>query len=221
MTGIKPTRWDKVYKDFKGKRTSVWKEDPTPFFIEKIPFLEQNNVKNILDAGCGDGRNLVVFAEAGFNMTGVDSSKEACKKAEIITKPFTKTTILQQNLNEITFNNKFDAIICDYVMVHLEEGEKIIQNFYNALKKDGYLLVEFLSTDDPSCGTGEEVGKNAFLTNGIFNKFYSQEDAKKILSSFDILDIIKTEHQDPDHVADYPRSEKHTHDSIYFVCKKK
>ncbi|MDP4008707.1 MAG: hypothetical protein Q8P68_05955 [Candidatus Peregrinibacteria bacterium] len=42
MTGIKPSRWDKVYKDFQGDRFSVWKEFATPFFTDKIQFLKNS-----------------------------------------------------------------------------------------------------------------------------------------------------------------------------------
>lgn len=219
--GIKSDRWDKVYKDFKGKRFSVWKEDATPFFKDKIAFLKMGGVKRILDAGCGDGRNLLAFAKAGFEMVGIDYSQEACERARRVIAQYPKTQIICQDLRNLNSSNAFDAIVCDYVMVHLEDGKKVIQNFFNALKKNGFLLVEFLSTDDPSYSKGEKVGKSAFLSHGIFHRFYSLDEVKDLLSSFKILEIRKILHADPDHVADYPRSKKHKHDSIYVLCTKR
>lgn len=220
MTGVKSTRWDKVYKDFKGKRFSVWKEDTTLFFKNKIPFLKKNGVKKILDAGCGDGRNLLTFAKAGFEMVGMDSSKEACQRAQRVAKRYPKTRVIQHDLRDLNSKNEFDAIICDYVLVHLENGRDIIQNFFRALKNGGYLLIEFLSIDDPSYGQGKKVGKNAFTDHDIFHRFYDLDEVKNILSAFEILEINKIKHEDPKHVEDYPRSKKHQHDSIYVLCKK-
>jgi 2-polyprenyl-3-methyl-5-hydroxy-6-metoxy-1,4-benzoquinol methylase len=214
------TRWDKVYKDFKGTRFSVWRESATPFFADKIQFLQDNNVKKILDAGCGDGRNLSAFARAGFEMVGMDSSQEACNLAERVAEKYPQTKVLHQDLKNLNSQNEFDTILCDYVTVHLENIEKVIQNFFSALKKDGYLLIEFLSTDDPSYGDGQKIGKNTFVNCGIFHTFYTLNEAKKLLSSFKILEFQKIKHEDPDHVEDYPRNKRHQHDSIYVLCQK-
>jgi len=220
MTGINSLRWDKVYRDFNGKRFSVWKEDATPFFVEKIPFFKNNNVKKILDAGCGDGRNLQAFAKAGFQMTGIDSSREACKRAQRVLKNFPDTNVIEQDLKNLNVVGLFDAIICDYVLVHLEKAEKIIQLFLNALKTNGYLLIEFLSTDDPSCKRDENIRDNTLVSHGIFHKFYSTNEVEVLLSAFNILELRKIQHYDPDHVEDYPRSKNHKHDSIYVLCQK-
>ena len=59
-----PSYWNQVYEQFhKGNpsRMSVWNEEPTPFFTRLIDFLKYSGVKTILDAGCGDGRNIKQF----------------------------------------------------------------------------------------------------------------------------------------------------------------
>jgi len=73
-------QWDNVYNRFRGKRLSVWRETATPFFVNKIEYLKYKKVKNILDAGCGDGRNLSAFAQEGFDVMGFDVSSLAIKK---------------------------------------------------------------------------------------------------------------------------------------------
>ncbi len=220
MNGMSSNRWDKVYNDFKGKRFSVWKEDITPFLEEEIDFLKNRGVKKILDAGCGDGRNLLAFAKAGFEMTGIDISQEACPRAKRVVKQYPQTKVICQDLTDLNGADEYDAIICDYVMVHLQDGKKVIENFHRALGRNAYLLIEFLSTDDPSFGKGEKVGENSFISHGIFHHFYSLDEVKNLLSLFKILEIRKIRHQDPNHVADYPRSKRHTHDSIYVLCNK-
>ena len=66
----------------------------------------------------------------------------------------------------------------------------------------------------------EKVGENSFISHGIFHHFYSLDEVKNLLSLFKLLEIRKIRHQDPSHVADYPRSKRHTHDSIYVLCNK-
>ncbi|MDD5291251.1 MAG: class I SAM-dependent methyltransferase [Patescibacteria group bacterium] len=209
-------RWDKVYEDFKGKRFSVWKNGVTPFFADNIPFLKNRGVRKILDGGCGDGRNLLAFAKAGFETIGVDASEEACQRARRVAKKFPKIRIVNKNLEKINYNSEFDGIICDYVMVHLKRGPLVIRNFYRALKSKGFLLIEFLSKDDPSCVEYAEC----YTKNGIFHKFYDLEDVKELLTGFKIIRIKKIKHKDPSHVENYPRSKPHQHDSIFVLCQK-
>ena len=128
--------------------------------------------------------------------------------------------VIEQDLKNLNVVGLFDAIICDYVLVHLEKAEKIIQLFLNALKTNGYLLIEFLSTDDPSCKRDENIRDNTLVSHGIFHKFYSTNEVEVLLSAFNILELRKIQHYDPDHVEDYPRSKNHKHDSIYVLCQK-
>jgi SAM-dependent methyltransferase len=213
-------RWDKVYKDYHAKRFSVWNEIATPFFTDKIQFLKEAGIKKILDAGCGDGRNLNEFAKAGFDVTGIDYSAKACELASRVLMQYPKTKVICQDILDLQTKDQFDTILCDYVMVHLKDAEKAIENFFMALKPNGYLIIEFLSTNDPSFGKGKKLGKNSFINRDIWHTFYSLDEVKELLSAFRILEIQNIKHDDPDHVKDYPRSKPHQHDSIYVFCQK-
>ena len=95
----KQEQWNAVYTEFLGGGRSVWRENATPFFANKIDYLKHKKVKTILDAGCGDGRNLIVFANAGFKITGVDVSDASLKKCRDIVGD-NKNVILQRGLLE-------------------------------------------------------------------------------------------------------------------------
>ena len=215
MTGASPAAWDAVYGAFDGPRFSIWKEEPTAFFVEKIEFLRNAGVQTVLDAGCGDGRNLLALARAGFEVVGMDSSETAIALAQRVARLHRNVKVVTTDLRSLSLIEEFDAIVCDYVMVHLEEPDLVIANFARALRDGGILLVEFLSTDDPSCGRGERVGDSAFVDRGIFHRFYSEADVRNLLGQFDVLDVESLVHSDPPHVADYPRPTRHEHHSIH------
>jgi len=220
MTGENSKIWDEVYKYFKGKSLFVWGDDPTPFFVEKIDFLKKNNVRKLLNAGCGDGRNTIAFAKKGFEILGVDNSYEAVKKSREILKEYKKVVIEKQDLYKLNFKGEFDAVICDYILVHMENPKLILQNFHNSLKEGWFLIIEFLSLDDDAFGKGENVGHNSFVNKKIFHKFYSVNEAKLLLNKFEILEIKKIDHFDEGHGNIYPRFERHKHNSIYFLARK-
>lgn len=51
-----------------------------------------------------------------------------------------------EDLTNINHRNKFDLIVCVDVMEHIEDDEKVFNNFYEALKEGGYLLINSPST---------------------------------------------------------------------------
>jgi SAM-dependent methyltransferase len=57
-----------------------------------------------------------------------------------------------EDLTAITHKDRFDLIVCVDVMEHIPDDVKVFQNYSNALKKDGYLLI-----NTPSVYGGSEV----------------------------------------------------------------
>ncbi len=220
MTGNDSSVWDKVYAGFSGDRFSVWKEKPTSFVVEKIPFLKGENVVKILDAGCGDGRNLFALAQEGFDVFGVDSSIEACKRARRVKEMFPNTIVEQLDLKNLQFENEFDAVLCDFVTIHIEDIDSVVANFQKALREKGLLLIEFISKEDESYGKGKKVENDSFVEDGVFHRFYSEEEVKNVLGSFEILEMKSEKHLDPGH-GKYHRTEPHFHHSIYVLARKK
>ena len=57
-----------------------------------------------------------------------------------------------EDLTTINHKDRFDLIVCVDVMEHIHDDVKVFQNYYNALKKDGYLLI-----NTPSIYGGSDV----------------------------------------------------------------
>ena len=81
---------------------------------------------NILDVGCGSGFPIASYLiERGFQVTGVDSSKELLKIAE---KKCPLMRTILGDIRSITINQKFDAIVEWWCLFHLpkEDHAKMI-----------------------------------------------------------------------------------------------
>lgn len=83
-----------------------------------------------------------------------------------------------EDLTKINHQNKFDLILSVDVMEHIEEDRLVFQNFYNALKKDGFLLINTPSVYGGSDVHGDEeesfIGEHA-------RDGYSPEDLRNKL----------------------------------------
>jgi len=95
----------------------------------------------IIEIGCGEGENLIVFKNKGFNdLTGLDPSSDCCKRLEnfnieCIDKP------LSEFATNLDINRKFDCVILSHVLEHFVEPEKALQIIANIIKPDGILYI--------------------------------------------------------------------------------
>jgi len=99
------------------------------------------NGSNILDFGCGSGRDTKYFFEQGYNVEAIDGSAELCKLASKYTGIKVRN-IFFQNLSEV---DKYDGIWACSSILHLPVGEldEVMRKMMIALKKNGIMYTSF------------------------------------------------------------------------------
>jgi len=121
-------------------KTRYKKENPS--WEESMVFLS-NKFKNlklkdpiVLDAGCGNGNYIVDENRKDIAWAvGVDASKNATLKNICLDE------IKITNLENLPFeSNHFDAVISLWVLEHLENPQKVINEISRVLKPGGYFL---------------------------------------------------------------------------------
>ena len=99
----------------------------------------------ILEVGCGNCRNLLPFAKAGFDCYGIDFSKEMLKHAKVFCKKHNINVKLKQaDATKLPFNNEtFDYVLFVAVLHHLnpDKQEKALQEIKRVLKPNGMALI--------------------------------------------------------------------------------
>jgi len=109
--------------------------------IQTILELIPDDVKNILDVGCGNGAITNVLAEK-YNITGLDRSKEALN--------YVKTNKILASSDAIPFpDKKFDLVFSSELLEHLESEtlEKTINEIRRLTNK--YLLLSVPNDENP------------------------------------------------------------------------
>jgi SAM-dependent methyltransferase len=74
---VDASAWDARYAD-EGSGEFVWTTTPNQFVVAEVEGLRPGRA---LDLACGEGRNAVWLAEAGWDVTGVDFSAAGLDKA--------------------------------------------------------------------------------------------------------------------------------------------
>ena len=96
---------------------------------------------NILDAGCGSGRDTKVFLEKGFSAAAFDASNALC----IAASEYTGIEVECSTFMETDYENEFDGIWASASLLHVEKEKLIdtVTHLKKALKKNGIFYASF------------------------------------------------------------------------------
>lgn len=125
-----------------------WVEDTERQVNFIIETLNLKGNERILDLACGYGRHSLSFARKGFEVVGIDITRDyiedAIKTARNYSLP---ATFLLSDIREVTFSQDFDVVLnlADGAIGYLEndmENLKIFDVISNALKPGGVHVMD-------------------------------------------------------------------------------
>jgi SAM-dependent methyltransferase len=120
----------------------------TPHEVESVlRLLKLTPPAHLLDLACGFGRHSLLFAEKGFQVTGVDSHSAYLEQAEksSLGLDLTPRWVLS-DMRDFQERETFDAVLSLYTSFgyfeEREEDERVLENAYFSLKEGGKILMD-------------------------------------------------------------------------------
>jgi SAM-dependent methyltransferase len=111
---------------------------------------------NIYDAGSGFGQYTYFMSTKlnPCNIYSIDVKEDWINDCRnyFNQKKIKNVSFAFEDLTSVDHRDEFDLIVCVDVMEHIQEDLTVFQNFYNSLKKGGYLLI-----NSPSIYGGSDV----------------------------------------------------------------
>ena len=96
----------------------------------------------ILDLGCGSGWTSNFYAQAGFEVIGVDISKDAVKAAnETFVKPSLQLSYRHADYDKLGYADEFDAVVFFDSLHHSDDERDGLRAAYKALKPGGSIIL--------------------------------------------------------------------------------
>jgi SAM-dependent methyltransferase len=166
--------WEANFRD----KQEMWGWEPADSAVLTLELFKKQGLNKILVPGFGYGRNAKVFTDNGFEVTGIEISESAI---DIAKKQLSNSIkIYRGSVSSMPFDsNLYDGIFC-YALLHLLSAEqrlKFIDDCYNQLKPDGYMVFVSISKFDFRFGQGKEISKDTFETRHGLNLFFYDPDS--------------------------------------------
>jgi 2-polyprenyl-3-methyl-5-hydroxy-6-metoxy-1,4-benzoquinol methylase len=116
-----------------------------PLYLDKLVrhLKAEPNIRNVLDAGCGDGSFTASLAEAGFTMCGIDLSAGGISRAKERWPKirFAHSSVYDDLTSPFDGVAAFDAIISVEVIEHLYSPKQFMSRACDALRPQGLLVL--------------------------------------------------------------------------------
>jgi SAM-dependent methyltransferase len=140
------TMYDKIARFYDLTHASLTAD--IPFVLQ----LARQSEGAVLELGCGSGRLLLPLAQAGFQVTGVDSSMEMLARAKVrLAKEEAavqqRVTLIKADMTSLTLpsENRFGLILIPYnTFMHLDRTQAllVLRRVRNYLVENGRLFID-------------------------------------------------------------------------------
>ncbi|WP_430426488.1 class I SAM-dependent methyltransferase [Maribacter litoralis] len=187
--------WENAFNN----RQEMWGMTPTKSAQLATEIFIKNGIKIVLIPGIGYGRNAKPFLDNGIHVSGIEISKTAI---ELTHKHYgERLDIFNGSVTQMPFNDKkYEGIFC-HALIHLlgdQERKKLIQNCYDQLIENGYMIFTAVTKQAPEYGKGELLGKDRYeVHKGAAIFYYDKESVKKEFEAYGLLEVIEVTENQP------------------------
>ena len=112
-------------------------KDSNPIFQYLEPIMKNNNLKKIIEFGCGGGWNLIPFRNNGFDVIGYDYSPKLINHG----KDNYNLNLKQGSFDDVENVGDFDLIILNHVIEHFTDMENSLEKLKKIIKPNGMIYV--------------------------------------------------------------------------------
>ena len=167
--------------------------------------LQKNKINNLLEIGCGQGRDAIHFSQLGYNVNAFDISSKAIKFVEEIKNSLGLTNldlIVHDAEKPLSYSkDNFDFIYSNLALqfFNIDQLQTIFTNIADVMKNNSMLLFSTKKKGDKYYELGNKINENAFEYNGITRHFFEKLTLENVLKNhFEILEFNEDSHNNLD-----------------------
>src|SRR3989344_2258331 len=174
-----------------------WEKRPAIYAERYAAFLQERwFTGQIVDLGCGAGRDAAVFHRQGLEVLGIDISAEEISKAQL-NHPSCKFEV--QDVQALAWADNSVAAYFMINVIHYLNQQQALNEIHRTLRLGGYLFIHF------NLDITDEEGNNDY--------HHDEKDIARLVSKFKIVERRKFERVDS-----LPKI--HTHQILELILQK-
>lgn len=109
--------------------------DPNSYAVEVWDWMYSNDIRSVIDVGCGQGHSVKYFKELGMDVIGVEGGMYAIKSGVAIDN----TILHDYTEGPLNFERSYDAVWCCEFVEHIEQ--QYIENFLKTFDHAKYIFM--------------------------------------------------------------------------------
>lgn len=153
---------------------------------------------NVLELGCGNGNNLSLFYQYGWNVVGIDYSSSELSLANYnfstVYKSASSYSFHEYDLNHglLKLDMNYQAVILPNILYYLKRESciSVLKSICEYVDNTFYIFLRMRSINDYRYGKGEKVSENEYILDihetgeyGCRNVFYEIDQVKDMLKT--------------------------------------
>lgn len=155
------------------------------YLIDQILKGTYDNCKNILEVGCGNGRNLHYFLNQNFNVSGIDLSSAAIENCKMLANQLVSDSLSTNfRVGDVCSNTlteaSFDLVISNAVFHFANDVnhfENMLFSTWKLIKPNGFLF----------CRLASNIGIEGFLEEISTGKYLLPDGSQRFLVNQQML----------------------------------
>lgn len=157
--------WNQYYKN------RVCPEEPSPFALYVATLVEPG--REMVELGCGNGRDAVFFAAQGICVTALDMSQEAIAQLQSRNLPNARFLCGDFVNSDVHQLESYDYAYSRFTIHSINQNQEqvLITNVFRGLRPGGKLFIEVRGINDLLFGKGRQEERNAFFYDNHYRRF--------------------------------------------------
>ncbi|MGA2243017.1 MAG: class I SAM-dependent methyltransferase [Verrucomicrobiota bacterium] len=201
--------YEKVYS----AEAPYFPTDPLPQLLQILRQLA--SPAKCLDLGCGEGRDAMVIASHGHNVTAIDFSLKASAflRAEAKRRRL-KVSVLRSDARKLRLpKSAYEFVYARTLLDHItyQDAVNLAKKVYFTLKPEGLLLIEVFSMRDP--GNRRRYLPSSELVNWV-KHYYDEGELLGLFPKMQFLSLDRCLKYDDTH------GEPHFHETLILRARK-
>lgn len=189
------------WEDSFARMPRMFGDAPSEAAQKAAELFKKEGKTSLLELGCGQGRDTLFFAEAGFQVRALDYSSRGIGDIRDRAARAGLSASIESMQHDIRRplpfeDNSFDACFSHmlYCMaLTITELEFLTGEIRRVLKPGGLNIYTVRHTGDAHYGDGIHRGEDMYEMNGYIVHFLSREKVERLSAGFDVADISEFE----------------------------